>query len=199
MTVSASNLIDFKSCVRARALKATHKPAHSQPDFREAIGELHNDRGQPALPRTSGTGSSSEAKVLSEIDLAAFYSVGSDVDRRDALGQFLSSRGIENVGDTRLALHEALLEYPPMSLLVNETMENALPVHSLGPLLFPDLDTDTASRATTALAALGSYARAPGNLDGPGLLPSRIHTFFRGLPGLWICMDEHCPAQPSHR
>jgi hypothetical protein len=27
---------------------------------------------------------------------------------------------------------------------------------------------------------------------GPGLLPCRIHNFFRGLPGLWVCMDAAC-------
>lgn len=28
--------------------------------------------------------------------------------------------------------------------------------------------------------------------DEPSLLPCRIHSFFRGLPGLWICMDPNC-------
>jgi hypothetical protein len=29
---------------------------------------------------------------------------------------------------------------------------------------------------------------------GPGLLPCRIHNFFRGLPGLCVCMDLDCSA-----
>jgi hypothetical protein len=42
----------------------------------------------------------------------------------------------------------------------------------------------------TVLMALGSIARPdPGQ---PGLLPCRIHNFFRGLPGLWVCMDPGC-------
>ena len=38
--------------------------------------------------------------------------------------------------------------------------------------------------------ALGSVARVAPNT--PGLLPCRIHNFFRGLPGLWVCMDPKC-------
>jgi hypothetical protein len=29
-------------------------------------------------------------------------------------------------------------------------------------------------------------------LDEPSLLPCRIHSFFRGLSGLWVCMDAAC-------
>ena len=38
--------------------------------------------------------------------------------------------------------------------------------------------------------ALSSMAKL--DPKGPGLLPCRIHNFFRGLAGLWICMDPAC-------
>ena len=47
-----------------------------------------------------------------------------------------------------------------------------------------------ADSAATVLMALGSMARI--DPKGPGLLPCRIHNFFRGLPGLWVCMDAAC-------
>lgn len=50
--------------------------------------------------------------------------------------------------------------------------------------------------AITALLALGSRARL--SADKPGLLPCRIHSFFRGLPGLWVCMDPGCTELPEH-
>ena len=49
---------------------------------------------------------------------------------------------------------------------------------------------DKANAALTTLMALGSVAREEPHT--PGLLPCRIHNFFRGLPGLWVCMDPHC-------
>src|SRR5690606_37687131 len=58
-------------------------------------------------------------------------------------------------------------------------------------LLFTgDVAPQTADRAVTALMALGSVARPDPKLSG--LLPCRIHNFFRGLPGLWVCMDPDC-------
>jgi hypothetical protein len=38
--------------------------------------------------------------------------------------------------------------------------------------------------------ALGSYAHS--SPKEPGLLPCRVHAFFRGLPGLWVCLDPEC-------
>lgn len=46
------------------------------------------------------------------------------------------------------------------------------------------------SDAGPTLMALGSTARI--DPKAPGLLPCRIHNFFRGLPGLWVCMDPAC-------
>src|SRR5207249_2213787 len=31
----------------------------------------------------------------------------------------------------------------------------------------------------------------------PNLLPCRVHAFFRGLPGLWVCLDQTCSALPK--
>ena len=81
-------------------------------------------------------------------------------------------------------------EFPPLGLLINTTMKQARPVEELGHELFPDAPAAEADTAATVLMALGSMARI--DPKGPGLLPCRIHNFFRGLPGLWVCMDAAC-------
>ena len=87
------------------------------------------------------------------------------------------------------SLYHALSEFPPLGLLINTTMKQARPVEELGHELFPDAPAQ-ADSAATVLMALGSMARI--DPKGPGLLPCRIHNFFRGLPGLWVCMDAAC-------
>ena len=77
-----------------------------------------------------------------------------------------------------------------MGHLINTTMKQAIPVAELGQHLFPGIASQTADNAVNALMALGSAARVDPNT--PGLLPCRIHNFFRGLPGLWVCMDPDC-------
>lgn len=49
--------------------------------------------------------------------------------------------------------------------------------------------------ATDALLELASFAR-PANGKAP-LLPARVHLMFRGLPGLWACVDPQCSALPE--
>ena len=56
--------------------------------------------------------------------------------------------------------------------------------------LFPKSPPDIASNAVDALLELASLARhSPG---APPLLPARVHMLFRGLPGLWACVNPQC-------
>lgn len=135
-------------------------------------------------------GNADDAAALAAIDLATFYEAGEE-GRREALAPLLRYRGVAAPAEVGAALYAALKDYPPMSLLVNKAMRSAMPVDELGAQLFPDCDATTGAAAATVLATLGSVARrSPAE---PGLLPCRVHAFFRGLPGLWACMDPACP------
>jgi hypothetical protein len=158
-------------------------------------GDFDSIRGSLALRPGASLGSTKDAALLAGLDLAAFYD-GTDEQRTRQIAPLLTMRGIE-AGDPQTALYAALSEYGPMKLLVNETMQRARPVAEIAEILFPEADTAVADRAATALVALGSFARKPGAVDGPGLLPSRLHAFFRGLAGLWICVDPKCDELPS--
>ena len=67
-------------------------------------------------------------------------------------------------------------------------MKQALPVHTLGAHAFPGVDPTLAERAASTLIALASTARL--KPDDAGLLPCRVHAFFRGLPGIWVCRSS---------
>ena len=67
-------------------------------------------------------------------------------------------------------------------------------LHALGSRLFPDLEQQLAQEATDKLLELASMARRG---EDPPLLAARVHIFFRGLPGLWACADQHCSAVPK--
>jgi len=153
-------------------------------DFRTIKGDLQN---RP----NAGPGTVEDAQVLSSIDLQAFYNAEDDNQRLTIVSGLLSYRSVP-VTTLGPALHDALQDFGPMSGLVNRTMREALPVDDLATRLFPSVDKALAARAVTALLAMGSAAkRKP---TEPGLLPCRIHSFHRGLPGLWVCLDPECPA-----
>ena len=78
-----------------------------------------------------------------------------------------------------------------MSLLVNETMQQAQPVSELGR---DDLPGRRRRNWPTGPCRPWSRSAAPpaAPRTRPGLLPCRVHAFFRGLPGLWACLDPDC-------
>ena len=135
-------------------------------------------------------GTDEDAEVLSSIDLERYYRAGTDSQRIAAIQPLLDYRGVCEANESETALYHALADYGPMGLLVNLTMKEALPLTELGVKLFPTASAGRADSAVTALMALGSVARK--EPETPGLLPCRIHNFFRGLPGLWVCMDPEC-------
>ena len=138
----------------------------------------------------NGPGSAQDAEVLADIDLEQYYNAPTDSARLLAIQPIVDHRQTEDGPDPARTLYNALAEFPPMGRLINMTMEQAIPVAELGHQLFPDASPQTADNAVNALLALGSAARL--NRETPGLLPCRVHNFFRGLPGLWACMDPKC-------
>ncbi len=152
--------------------------------------------GRLAERAGSGVGSGADTRALAAVPLNQFYDATDEAARLAAVRAFLDYRGVTPTdGECGPALYQALQDFPPMNLLVNTTMREAAPLEELGRVLFPIDDTALADRAVTTLIALGSAAqRAPGE---PGLLPCRIHAFFRGLPGLWACLDPSCSGESA--
>lgn len=139
-------------------------------------------------------GTDADVSALCSVDLDGFYQDGQSA--MVATRAFLDFRGVPNQSDLGHALYRALEAYEPFNQLVNETMKAAIPLAELGPLAFQaDAPRSQVDKAVSVLLALGSRARlAP---EEPSLLPCRIHSFFRGLPGLWACMDPACSELDS--
>lgn len=147
--------------------------------------------GNLDLKAHSAIGSPQDASVLTSIDLARYYNARTNEERIAAARPLLKYRQVEPKGKAiESALYEALNGFGPMGLLVNSTMKQARPIAALGSELFPTVPAPQADAAVTVLMALGSIARD--DPKAPGLLPCRIHNFFRGLAGLWVCMDPDC-------
>lgn len=181
--IATSASFSSKDYARQFAAQLTGKQID---DFAEAItGDL--DLRAPDAP-----GTVADATVLAGIPMESYYGAEDDPTRLAAVADLLSYRGItpEKEATSSVVLHQALHDFPPLARLVNETMRKAQPVSQLGALVFPDIDGDLADHAVSTLISLGSAARL---MDGEaGLLPCRVHAFFRGLPGLWACLDPHC-------
>lgn len=158
----------------------------------KSAGDFTSVTGTLALREQVSVGTAADAERLNSIPLRAFYDAHSNDERVEAIRPLLDYRETQISPHSAVGalLQDALKFYGPMSLLINETMRQARPVAELGSILFPGVDQEVANRAASTLVALGSAARR--TTDDAGLLPCRVHAFFRGLPGLWACLDPLC-------
>jgi ATP-dependent helicase YprA (DUF1998 family) len=147
-------------------------------------------KGDFAWRPQAAQGSSHDAAALAAVDLPQFYAAQSERERHALIEPLLKHFQLSSTGVLEADLYRALENFPPLGLLINSTMKQAQPIHDLGRDLFPDVPRALADSAVTVLTALGSMARL--DPKGAGLLPCRIHNFFRGLAGLWTCMDSTC-------
>jgi len=175
----------FDSPIRAREF-AAQLSGKKPEDFDTVTGTLATCPGE-------ATGTTIDAEALATVPMADFYDAHDDAQRIVAVGPVLAARGVvPGPGATAgELLTEALAGFGPLNLLVNTTMRQARPLDELGRVIFPGVSAELADRAVSNLVALGSAARL--SADDAGLLPCRVHAFFRGLPGLWACLDPACP------
>ncbi|MBR7829900.1 DUF1998 domain-containing protein [Actinospica sp. MGRD01-02] len=155
------------------------------------LADFRTVEGQLRLSEPVSTGTQEDAAQLAAIPISSYYDASTDAAKVQALTGFLQYRGVEpGEHSSSEVLHEALYGFGPMSLLINETMKKAQAVNELGATLFPGVEPSLADQAVSTLVALGSAARK--EPSGASLLPCRVHGFFRGLPGLWACLDPNC-------
>jgi ATP-dependent helicase YprA (DUF1998 family) len=145
--------------------------------------------GDLALRAPAGTGSSRDAEILAAVDLQRFYSQDG-ADQAGAVASFLAERSVTPSTNRGADLFRVLSNFAPLNLLINESMRAAVPLEDLSGIVFPGVAQNIADAAVAALLALGSRAKLAA--EEASLLPCRVHTFFRGLPGLWACMDQEC-------
>ncbi|MFC4729202.1 DEAD/DEAH box helicase [Coralloluteibacterium thermophilus] len=145
--------------------------------------------GNKLLGAEATTGTLAEAKALAVIDVARFQETEDPKERASLIASFLAFRNVTPTGSVDQDLYAALEAFGPLQWVVNETMGNAKRLAALSAQVFPGIDHDLAAQAFSNLLTLGSMAKSTG---GNGLLPCRVHGFFRGLPGLWVCMDPDC-------
>jgi len=147
-------------------------------------------RGDLDLRADATLGTQTDAEELAKIDVDAFYEGVTDDARSASVRSFLDYRKVGISQGLQRSLYDALRTYGPMSRLINLTMQEARPVSSLSDDVFEPVGGNLGQRAITSLIALGSLARK--SSSEPGLLPCRVHSFYRGLAGLWVCMDAKC-------
>nr|WP_300650560.1 DEAD/DEAH box helicase [uncultured Anaerobutyricum sp.] len=86
-------------------------------------------------------------------------------------------------------MYENLVYYKPFHMLMESCRGTAVSLAELANNIFPDVSAEAALHAVSVLLAIAPLAR---NIKGVVLFPARMHMLFRGINGVYACVNENC-------
>ena len=148
------------------------------------------------------SGTAGQAKVLADFDLGTFQAFTSDpIAALGAVNYLLGELSLERAPtDSNLLsdhLFKVLPTLPVTNLLIAESTGQAKEFSVLSQCVFPAATKEIAEQATAALLSLANFAKSSARKKV--LLPTRLHLFFRGIQGLYACIDPKCPERDDSR
>jgi Lhr-like helicase len=85
-------------------------------------------------------------------------------------------------------LYEQLDGFGPLEKVIAQISGQATSLKEIVAIVCPDIEQELAEKAISNLLLLSNAA----NKDGRVLLPARVHIFFRGLSGIYTCLNPIC-------
>lgn len=164
---------------------------HSRRSFTLITGELDKKPGERVAKTT-------EQRALSEYDLTTLHKIYEAVgSAQAALRDLFAKLGTKfpevplDEGALRNIVYDWLRSFGPASLAANLITSRPQKLSDIARLIFSS--SNESERALESLLALMSFAREK-NSDRV-FAPVRSHLFFRGLPGLFVCVNPQCSGR----
>lgn len=122
-------------------------------------------------------------------------------DPKPAIKQLVQDLDLGEI-DTQLApqvdLYRKLENNFDIAWIRDRIARNATPLSDLAESAWKGVGTDEEKkRATAGVLSAGSFAHPEDSTDVPPLISVRLHMFFRGISGLWACMNPDCNQVPN--
>jgi len=152
-------------------------------------------QGALDVPEDFRAANESEAAAFAELHVDGVLSAANDLPRAtqaisrlaDALGihQTVEASSLDALRDSTYTL---IGQSPVGRALVKEVMGRPIALSQLAQTIFPI--ANDAVRSLDALLAVCAFGRRAS--DGRVFLPSRAHLLFRGIDGIWACINADC-------
>ncbi|MEW6732742.1 MAG: DEAD/DEAH box helicase [Acidobacteriota bacterium] len=153
--------------------------------------------GTRAVPEPAGPASTVEADLFSSLDLEAINQASTGDDLCRALSPLFTFYNLpcnsSDESEVLNNLYQALTNRPYVNQLIQAAAGSARDLNSLAELVFSG--HPRARRALEVLLTLGTLARL--KPDTPGLIPTRVHAMFRGVHGLYACINPVCSGRQA--
>lgn len=136
-------------------------------------------------------------------ELTSFMTFQSSIEKNDITEEAnLASSVASLLQDLRIPvkkldpteqLYHALLKHPRLLDARRLTARKAVALDILAQQLWGNVSSSLdAEAATSGLLVAGVLAKPDTTDDAQPLLPSRVHLMYRGLPGIWACLNPEC-------
>lgn len=176
--------------------------AASLTGLRPGAREFALIKGQQQQKEGQRPASASEAKALAEFDLSALHTSAEKHELAVAEFQKLLRRldtesppGLEDRAGLQQAVFDWLDGFGPAAFVANLITSAPKPLRAIAIVAVPH--GDLSGRALESLLALMSFGRD--RVSGRVFSPVRSHLFFRGLTGVFACVNPRCAKQEGHQ
>ena len=129
--------------------------------------------------------------------LEQFQSMGQKTDEEtlEALNHFWMMlpdppAAFSTLCEAKSWMFEHLVHYRPFRILLESARGNAVSIEELAERVFPKESPQRAQNAVGVLLTIATLAQAP---NGNVLFPARMHLLFRGIHGVYACVNPDCP------
>lgn len=126
---------------------------------------------------------------------------GNDDDKNQEIRKVLRQSGIPVDGTIPADLHSLQLwlgrhieRLQPFRALLALCRQGAQSLPTIGKHIFPNLSGNDQEHAVSTLLSIAPLALTA---DGSIIFPARLHLLFRGVPGIYACMDPNCSRHPD--
>lgn len=116
-----------------------------------------------------------------DVKLSALYDFWSSIDGFDK-----NCKTLESIYNW---MYDNIVFYRPFHKLIKQCRGNAVSLGELADAVFPNNGNEDALKAVSTLLAIAPLAK---NSKGSILFPARMHMLFKGINGVYACMNPKC-------
>lgn len=109
-----------------------------------------------------------------------------------ATGSHITS---ETISDMQDWMYNHLLDYSSFNILISRCRAGATSLSTLAKEIYPQIESDMGKMAISLLISIAQLACSK---DGKILFPAKMHLLFRGLNGVYACVNPKCPKHNSN-
>lgn len=155
----------------------------------ELIKGVKEERGEKGVLKES------EVELFSKIEIDQFHHRIDDYKtfynhNKEVFGRLNWSVLPSKLEELEVYLYEQLDGYPPLETIISLVSESACTLEKISEAIFPAKNNPKSIQAIENLIILANAAKKNGRV----LLPARVHMFFRGITGIYLCLNPNCTS-----